>query len=144
MRSLANGTVSRTRIDLGCFLDLSVLDLSNYNFEDYWLTVWNERSLFARQCSEKRQLHPLHHGLDASQGMAAQRNFVRGENQPEILFLLLALEFGEGELVERQQQTLFSGYFDSDRPSVRIARPTFGCFCVHAFLWVEGDDDAPT
>ena len=58
--------------------------------------------------------------------MAAQRDHVRGEDQSELLFLALTLEFGEGELVKRQQQTLFSRQFDFDRASVRIARPTFG------------------
>ena len=51
---------------------------------------------------------------------------MRGENQAEMLLLAIAFEFGEGELVKRQQQTLFSRYFDFDRASVRIARPTFG------------------
>jgi len=51
---------------------------------------------------------------------------MRGEDQPELLLLPLALEFGEGELVERQQQALFSRQFDFDRASVRVARPTFG------------------
>ena len=49
------------------------------------------------------------------------------------LLLAIALEFGEGELVERQQETLFSRQFDFDCASVRIARPTFGCFCAHGF-----------
>ncbi len=76
--------------------------------------------------------------------MAANRNLVSGENQTELLFLSFALEFGEDELVERQQQTLFSRECDFDRASVRIARPTFGYFCVHAFLRVDGDADVPT
>ncbi len=58
--------------------------------------------------------------------MAAQGNLVRGENQTETLLLPLACQFSEGELIERQQQGLFSRYFDFDRASVRIARPTFG------------------
>ena len=58
--------------------------------------------------------------------MAAQRNLVRGEDQSEVLLLSLGFEFGESELVKRQQQTLFSRQFDFDRASVRIARPTFG------------------
>mgnify|MGYP001171374291 FL=1 len=55
-----------------------------------------------------------------------QQNFVCGEDQTKLLLLSLALEFSERELVERQQQALFSRYFDFDRASVRIARPTFG------------------
>ena len=58
--------------------------------------------------------------------MAMQQNFVCGEEQPKLLLLFLALEFSEGELVEWQQKTLFSRYFDFYRASVRIARPTFG------------------
>ena len=58
--------------------------------------------------------------------MSAQRDLVSGEDQAKVLLLAPALEFGEGELVERQQQALFSRYFDFDRASVRIARPTFG------------------
>lgn len=58
--------------------------------------------------------------------MAAQSDFVCGEDQPQPLLFAIALEFGEGELIERQQKALFSRYFDFDRASVRIARPTFG------------------
>lgn len=55
-----------------------------------------------------------------------QCHLVRGEDQTEALLLPFTLEFSEGELVERQQQALLSRYFDFDRASVRIARPTFG------------------
>ena len=58
--------------------------------------------------------------------MAANRDFVRGEDQSEMLLLTLGFEFGEGELVERQQQAPFSRQFDFDAVSVRVARPTFG------------------
>ena len=68
----------------------------------------------------------MYPGLDAAQGVAAKRDLVRGEDQAEALLLPLALEFSEGELVEWQQQALFSRYFDFDRASVRVARPTFG------------------
>jgi hypothetical protein len=40
--------------------------------------------------------------------MTAQKDLVRGENQTQLLFLPFALEFGKGELVEWQQQALFS------------------------------------
>jgi hypothetical protein len=33
---------------------------------------------------------------------------VRGEDQPQPLFPAIAVEFGEDELVERQQQALFT------------------------------------
>jgi hypothetical protein len=42
------------------------------------------------------------------------------------LLFALAFEFAESELIERQQQALFSRHFDFDRASVRVARPTFG------------------
>ena len=73
--------------------------------------------------------------------MATQQNLVCGEDQAKLLVLSRTLEFGKGELVERQQQSLFSGYFDYDRVSVRVARPTFGCFCAHGFQWVDYDDE---
>lgn len=41
----------------------------------------------------------MHRGLDAAQGVATQRNLVRGEDQTETLLFSLALEFSEGELV---------------------------------------------
>lgn len=96
------------------------------DFENHRLAVRDERPLIARQCRKKGQFHPLHGHLNASQGMAAQRNLVGCEDQTELLFLPLALEFGESKLVKRQQQALFSRQFDFDRASVRIARPTFG------------------
>lgn len=40
--------------------------------------------------------------------MAAQRDFMGGKDQSQPLLLPLALEFSEGELVEREQQALFS------------------------------------
>jgi len=58
--------------------------------------------------------------------MAMQCHLMRGKDQTEALLLSFTLEFSEGELVERQQQALLSRYFDFDRASVRIARPTFG------------------
>ena len=58
--------------------------------------------------------------------MAVQYDRVRGEDQPQPLLPAIAVEFGEGELVERQQQALFSRDLDFDRASVRVARPTFG------------------
>ena len=58
--------------------------------------------------------------------MAAQRNLVCGEDQTKVLLLSLGFKFGEGELVKRQQQTLFSRQFDFDGVSVRVACPTLG------------------
>lgn len=58
--------------------------------------------------------------------MAMQCHLVRGKDQTETLLLPFTLQFSEGELIERQQQALFSRYFDFDRASVRVARPAFG------------------
>ncbi len=58
--------------------------------------------------------------------MTTQRDFMGGKHQSETLLLPFVLEFSEGELIERQQQALFSRHFDFDRASVWIARPTFG------------------
>lgn len=55
-----------------------------------------------------------------------QCHLVRGKDQTETLLLPFTLQFSEGELIERQQQALFSRYFDFDRASVRVARPAFG------------------
>ncbi len=73
--------------------------------------------------------------------MPAQRNLVRGEGQTKLLRFPIALQFGKGELVERQQEALFSRHFDFDRASVRVARPTFGCFCAHKFQGFDDDDE---
>ncbi len=103
-----------------------ILGLRNGDFQNHRLAIWNERLLIGGQCSEKRQIHPLHRGLDAPQGIAAHGNLVRGEDQSEVLLLSLGFEFGEGELVKRQQQAPFSRQFDFDAVSVRVARPAFG------------------
>ena len=66
--------------------------------------------------------------------MAVQQNLMGRKYQAEGLRFAVALEFGERELVKRQEQALFSRYFDFDRASVRIARPTFGCFCAHVVV----------
>lgn len=73
--------------------------------------------------------------------MATNRNLVSGEDQAKVLLLSFALEFGEGELVERQQEALLSRQFDFDCASVQVARPTFGCFCAHGFRWVDDDGE---
>ena len=105
---------------------LRVFGFCDRKFKNHGLTVGNERPLLAGQSGEQRQLHPLHRGLDAPQGIAPHGNLVRGEDQTKMLLLCLGFEFGEGELVKRQQQTLFSRHFDFDAASVWVARPTFG------------------
>jgi hypothetical protein len=47
------------------------------------------------------------------------------------LFPAFARQFRKRKLVERQEETAFSGQFDFDAASVRVARPAFGWFGVH-------------
>ena len=117
------------------------LCLGDGDFENYWLAVRNESPLAHRQFGDEGQFHTLHRSLNAPQGMTAQRDFVRRKDQPQTLLLSLTLEFGKSELLERQQQALFRRQFDFDCASVRVARPTFGCFCAHGFQWVDDDDE---
>jgi hypothetical protein len=70
------------------------------NLQNHRLPIGNQRPLIARQRREERQFHSLHGGFDAAQRVVAQRDFMRGEDRPQLLFLAIALEFGEGELVE--------------------------------------------
>ena len=118
-----------------------VIGLFCGDFKNHWLAFRNQSPMLFCQRAEQRKFHPLHRGLDAAQGMSAQRHFVRCKNQAKLLLLSIALEFGEGELIERQQQTLLSRQFDFDCASVRVARPTFGCFCAHGFQGVDDDDE---
>lgn len=105
---------------------LCILCLSHNDFHNYGLTFRNQWALTAWQFANEGQFHSLHCCFDSSQGVAANQDLVGGEDQSQLLLLPSTLEFGEGELVKRQQQALFRRYFDFDRASVRIARPTFG------------------
>lgn len=109
---------------LGAFL--RVLDLRNDYFENHRLAVWNERLLFARQCGEVGQLRSLHCSLDASQRMAANQDFVHGEDQPKFLLLAFALEFSERKLVVGQQQGMVCRDFNANTARLRVIRPTLG------------------
>jgi hypothetical protein len=77
------------------------------------------------QCVQGRQFHPLHRGFDTTQGMAAQRDFVRGENQTQRLRLAVAFEFRKGELVVGISSVL------SGDSSMRTARAC-GSFAQHS------------
>ncbi len=105
---------------------LDVPDFGNHDFPNNRLAIGNKRPLIAGQRHQEGQFHPLHPAFNAAQGVAANQDLVRGEDQSETLLLPFVLEFSEGELIERQKQALFSRHFDFDRASVRIARPTFG------------------
>ena len=82
--------------------------------------------MIAGQRSEQGQFLSLHRGLDAPQGIAPHGNLMRREDQSEVLLVSFGFEFGEGELVKRQQQAPFSRQFDFDAVSVGVARPAFG------------------
>jgi len=110
-------------------------------FADKGLPIGHQAAVAGGQAHQIGEFHPLQRGLDAPQGMAAQRNLVRGEDQPEGLFLAVSPEFREGELVEGQEKTLLSRYFDFDCASVRIARPTFWRFCAHKFVRVDDGNE---
>jgi len=91
---------------LGAFL--SILSLGNDDFQHHRLTFRDKRALTARQFAKEGQFHSLHCRLDSSQGMAANQDLVCGEDQPQLLLFPSALEFSKSELIERQQQALFS------------------------------------
>ena len=80
---------------------LKILGLYDCDFQDHGLIFRDQRALRAGQLGQERQFHPLHGRLNSAQGMAANQDFVRREDQPELLLLSFALEFREGELVER-------------------------------------------
>ena len=75
--------------------------LFHVNLGNCRLAFGKQGPLIGRQCPKERQLHPLHRGFDTPQGMTAQRDFMRGEDQAQPLLFALVLEFGEGELIER-------------------------------------------
>ena len=97
----------------------SAWDLLDENFEYRRLLVGNERPLIAGRRHKERQFHSLHCGFDAPQRVAP-----RSVTSCVAMLLAIALDFGEGELVEPQKQTLFSRQCDFDRARVRVARPT--------------------
>ena len=63
--------------------------LGDGDFQDYWLTFRNQRTLAAWQFAKERQFQPLHRRLDAPQGIAAHGNLVRGEDQSKSIPILL-------------------------------------------------------
>jgi hypothetical protein len=58
--------------------------------------------------------------------MAANQDFVHGEDQPELLLLALALEFSEGEFVMGQQHGMLCRDSNTNAARLRVIRPTFG------------------
>ena len=95
------------------------------------MTVADEGLLILRQTGQQREFPALHRRFDAPQAGATHQHFVCGEDQAQVLLTAFVCQFRKRELIERQQQALFSGYFDFDCASVRIARPAFVWFGVH-------------
>lgn len=74
------------------------------DFEDHRLTFSNQRPVIARHTGKLGDLQPLNRCFDPPQGVAAQRHFVRGEDQQKLLIFAIRFQFGESELVERQEK----------------------------------------
>jgi hypothetical protein len=66
---------------------LNILGLRNDNLDNNWLAFRDEIPLAARQLGEQRQFEPLHCRFNSSQMMSANGNFVRRENQLEVLLV---------------------------------------------------------
>jgi hypothetical protein len=66
------------------------------------LAFRDEAPLVPRQLGEQRQFQALHDRLNSSQMMAVNENFVRREDQLEMLFVAATGEFREDELIVRQ------------------------------------------
>ena len=56
---------------------------------------------------------------------------MRDEDGTKKLFAIHAVHLREYEVVERQQDRVFRGDFDSDCASVCVARPALGWFRIH-------------
>src|ERR1700722_6313705 len=68
--------------------------------------------------------------------MAANQDFVRGEDQPELLLPPLGLQFSKDEITVREKQGLIRRDFHVDRVCIRVVRPAFRLFCIHIFMRV--------
>ena len=82
------------------------VQFSNDDFENDRLAFGDEGPLAGGQPGHESQLQSLHGRFDAPQKMAANQNFVRGEDQPELLLPSLGLQFGKDEITVREQQGL--------------------------------------
>lgn len=99
--------------------------LCDDDFKNHRLAISDQRTLADRQFCQERQFHPLYSRLNAPQGVSAHQYLVHGEDQPENLFLTLALEFGKGKVVMRKQQRLLWRYFNANGTRLGVVRPTF-------------------
>jgi len=74
--------------------------------------------IVGRHFGDEGQFLFLHRDQNPFQISSADQDFIHGENQPEVMFLVFNFEFGLKKLVERQQQAKFAGKFNAQ--SVRL------------------------
>ena len=104
-----------------CVLRLSDDNLPNHRLfiRHYWVEAgWHT--------SNVRQLCSLKGDFDSAEASPGEGHLVRDEKRPKSLSFVDLTQFGEQELVKRQQQREFRRYFDSDSASVWVARPALG------------------
>ena len=82
------------------------IQFSHGDFENDRLSFGNEGALAGWQLGHESQLQSLHGRFDAPQTMAANQNFARDEDQPELLLPSLGLQFSKNEITVREQQGL--------------------------------------
>ena len=82
------------------------VQFSHGDFENDRLAFGDEGPLAGGQLGHESQLQSLHGRFDAPQTMATNQNFVRGEDQPELLLPPLGLQFGKDEITVREKQGL--------------------------------------
>jgi len=103
------------RFSFAVFLSafLHIFGFGNGDFDNHRLAVWNESTLTAGQSGEEGQFHALHRRLDSTQGVAANENLMRGEDQSKMLLLRFDFEFGKSEFGQ-------TAATDSVQPRVRF------------------------
>ena len=82
------------------------IQFNHGEFENDRLAFGDEGPLAGGKLGHESQLHSLHSRFDAPQTMAANQNFVRGEDHPKLLLPSLGLQFGKNEINVREQQGL--------------------------------------
>ncbi len=83
------------------------VQFSHGDFENDRLAFGDEGPLAGSQLGHESQLQSLHGRFDAPQTMPTNQNFVRGEDQPELLLPSLGRQFGKDEITVREKQGLF-------------------------------------
>jgi hypothetical protein len=95
--------------------------------------------IFFRQFSYARQFQPVDGGSDPLQNVAGNQNLMGGENQAQLLLLLLACQFREHKFIQRQYEKVVCRRFNAQAARLRISGVTFGRFVVHVFVRVWND-----